>query len=158
MSETSTPPAGQSDDSAATQDPHALTIQRLATAMLRTAWLPGVVVVFAGIVVSAVLAGWTGSVSALIGGGIGFGSSLLTLWLMRFSGGMNPAFVMAVCLGGYVGKLLILLVVMSVLGGVSFIQREPLAFTMLATVVVWAGAEVVAFRKTPIATVVPSGE
>ena len=74
---------------------------------------------------------------------------------MRTTGGMNPAFVMVAALGGYVGKMLVLLVVMTLLGGIAAIHRESLAFTMLATVIVWAGAEVVAFKKTRIPTVVP---
>ncbi|MHA6800990.1 hypothetical protein [Bounagaea algeriensis] len=129
---------------------------RLASAMLRTAWLPGLVTVALCVLLSFVLAGWTGSVSALLGGVVAFGSSLLTLWLMRFSAGMNPAAVMGMCLGGYIIKMLVLMLVMTLLGGLALVQREALAFTMLAAVLVWAGAEIVAFRKTPIPTIIPA--
>ncbi len=156
MSETISGPARPSDPVAPQRNPHADSVLRLASAMLRTAWLPGLVTVVLGAVVSFVLVGWTGSASALLGGIVAFGSSLLTLWLMRFSAGMNAAAVMGMCLGGYIVKMLVLMLVMTLLGGFAFVQREALAFTMLATVLVWAGAEIVAFRKTPIPTITPA--
>ncbi|MGW1677757.1 hypothetical protein [Saccharopolyspora sp. NPDC002376] len=138
-----------------TVNPHAETVRRLASAMLRTAVWPGVATVVVAAIVATVLVGTPGLLGALVGGVVAFGSSLLTIWLMRFTGGMNPHFVMVAALGGYVGKMLVLLVVMTLLGGVEAFHRESLAFTMLATVMVWAGAEVVAFKRTKIPTIVP---
>ncbi|MER5390869.1 hypothetical protein [Saccharopolyspora sp. NPDC002686] len=138
-----------------TVNPHAETVRRLASAMLRTAVWPGVATVAVAAVVATALVGTPGLLGALVGGVVAFGSSLLTIWLMRFTGGMNPHFVMVAALGGYVGKMLVLLVVMTLLGGVEALHRESLAFTMLATVMVWAGAEVVAFKRTKIPTIVP---
>lgn len=149
MSEAAEPDAGEQ------QNPHAQVVRRLASAMLRTAMWPGVATVAVGAIVATLLAGTSGLVGALIGGVVAFGSSLLTIWLMRFSGGMNPNFVMVVALGGYVGKMLVLLVVMTLLGTIAFIHRESLALTFLATVMVWAGAEVVAFKRTRLPTVIP---
>lgn len=139
----------------APENPHAETVRRLANAMLRTALVPGAVTVVLGAVVATALVGVTGLVGALIGGVVAFASSLLTIWLMRTTGGMNPMFVMVAALGGYIGKMIVLLVVMTLLGGIEAIHRESLAFTMLATILVWAGAEVVAFKKTKIPTIVP---
>ncbi|GAA0515675.1 hypothetical protein GCM10011581_47120 [Saccharopolyspora subtropica] len=154
MSEaTDAPTPGQQQ--AEPENPHAETVRRLASAMLRTAVWPGLVTVVLGAVVATVLVGLPGLVGALVGGAVAFGSSLLTIWLMRFTGGMNPQFVMVAALGGYVGKMLVLLVVMTVLGGIELVHREATAFTMLATVLVWAGAEVVAFKRTRIPTIVP---
>lgn len=124
--------------------------------MLRTALVPGAVTAVLGAIVATVLFGVSGLVSALIGGVVAFGSSVLTIWLMRTTGGMNPMFVMVAALGGYIGKMVVLLVVMTLLGWVEGIHRESLAFTMLATIMVWAGAEVVAFKRTKIPTIVPS--
>lgn len=152
MSEASEPVTGEQSEPV---NPHAEVVRRLASAMLRTAVWPGAATVVVGAIVAAVVVGVPGLVGALIGGVVAFGSSLLTIWLMRFSGGMNPQFVMVVALGGYVGKMLVLLVVMTLLGGIDAIHRESLAFTMLATVMVWAGAEVVAFKRTRIPTVIP---
>ncbi|GAA4619803.1 hypothetical protein [Saccharopolyspora hordei] len=146
MSDTTTP---------ASENPHAASVRRLASAMLRTAIWPGVVTVVVGAVVATALVGASGLFGALVGGVVAFGSSLLTIWLMRFTGGMSPHFVMVAALGGYVGKMLVLLVVMTLLGGVEALHRESLAFTMLATVLVWAGAEVVAFKRTRTPTIIP---
>ncbi|MFR9729625.1 hypothetical protein ACL03H_10380 [Saccharopolyspora sp. MS10] len=137
------------------ENPHAATVRKLADAMLRTALWPGLVTVLAGIAVSAALVGASGAFGAAVGGAVAFGSSLLTIFLMRWTGGLNPMFVMAVALGGYVGKMLVLLIVMTLLGGVSALHPTALAVTMLATIMVWAGAEVVAFRKTKLPTIIP---
>ncbi|QUH04698.1 hypothetical protein HUO13_31495 [Saccharopolyspora erythraea] len=150
-------PAQQTDTAEkASTDPHGDSVRRLAAAMLRTALVPGAVTAVLGAIVATVLFGVSGLVSALIGGVVAFGSSVLTIWLMRTTGGMNPMFVMVAALGGYIGKMIVLLVVMTLLGWVDGIHREALAFTMLATIMVWAGAEVVAFKRTKIPTIVPS--
>jgi hypothetical protein len=147
--------AGSADEQAESTNPHAEIVRKLASAMLRTAVWPGVATVAIGAIAATVLVGVPGLVGALVGGVVAFASSLLTIWLMRFTGGMSPHFVMVAALGGYVGKMIVLLVVMTLLGGIDAIHRESLAFTMLATVMVWAGAEVVAFKRTKIPTIVP---
>ncbi|QIZ34427.1 hypothetical protein [Saccharopolyspora sp. ASAGF58] len=156
MSEaTDAPTPAESPEAAETANPHAEIVRKLASAMLRTAVWPGVATVAIGATVATVLFGVPGLIGALVGGVVAFASSLLTIWLMRFTGGMNPHFVMVAALGGYIGKMIVLLVVMTLLGGIDAIHRESLAFTMLATVMVWAGAEVVAFKRTKIPTIVP---
>jgi ATP synthase protein I len=137
------------------ENPHGQSVRKLANAMLSTALWPGLATVVVGTVVAAVSVGLSGMLGALIGGGIAFASSLTTIWLMRMTSGMHPMFVMVVALGGYVGKMIVLLAVMALLGGVQAIHVKALAFTMLATILVWAGAEVRAFQKTKIPTIVP---
>lgn len=156
MSEaTDAPTPAEAPELAKSENPHAEIVRRLASVMLRTALWPGVATVAVGAIVATVLVGLPGLIGALVGGVVAFASSLLTIWLMRFTGGMNPHFVMVAALGGYIGKMIVLLVVMTLLGGIDVIHRESLAFTMLATVMVWAGAEVVAFKRTKIPTIVP---
>jgi ATP synthase protein I len=137
------------------RNPHAESVLKLADAMKKTALWPGVATAVIGAVVATVLVGWSGLFGALIGGVIAFGSSLATLWMMRKSSGMEPMAVMAVALGGYIFKLLVLLGVMTALGGVDALHRESLAFTMLAVILVWAGAELIAFKRTKIPTIIP---
>jgi ATP synthase protein I len=137
------------------RNPHAESVLKLADAMKKTALWPGVATAVIGAVVATVLVGWAGLFGALIGGVIAFGSSLATLWMMRKSSGMEPMAVMAVALGGYIFKLLVLLGVMTALGGVDALHRESLAFTMLAVILVWAGAELIAFKRTKIPTIIP---
>ncbi|TCP54813.1 hypothetical protein EV191_10221 [Tamaricihabitans halophyticus] len=135
---------------------HAESVLALAQAMRRYAMIPGAVVAALAVVVFGVVLGQPGLFGALIGGVVGFGSSLGTLWLMRKSAAAHPYMAMAVALGGFVGKLILLLLVMMALREVTGIDHIALSMTMLLTVMVWAGAELVAFRKTKIPTIIPS--
>jgi ATP synthase protein I len=140
------------------RSPHAESTLKLADAMYRGALWPGIATVVIGAVVSVILVGVTGLWGALVGGVVAFGSSLVTLWMMRKTAGMDPMAVMAVSLGGYILKVLILFAVMFGLRHVPFLHVKALAFTMLAVIVVWAAAEFLAFRRTKIPTIIPASE
>ncbi|WP_233159322.1 hypothetical protein [Actinophytocola xanthii] len=138
---------------------HAESVLKLADAMLRYALWPALAVVVAGITVGTLVAGVEGTLGALVGGIVAFASSFATLWLMRKTAAMNPMLVMAAALGGFVGKMLVLLIVMMLLTDVSVLHTESLAYTMLGVVVVWAAMDAVAFRRTKIPTlIVDSGD
>ncbi|HEY8473968.1 MAG TPA: hypothetical protein VIL37_15215 [Natronosporangium sp.] len=139
-------------------NPHAQSVLTLASAMLRTALVPALVTVALGAVVATVLVGVDGLLGALTGGAVAFGSSLLTLFLMRWSAGFPVAMVMAVALGGFAVKMIVLLGVMAALRGVDALHPLSLALTFLATVLVWAAAEAVAFRRTKLPTVIVDGD
>lgn len=139
-------------------NPHAAVVRKLADAMLRTAVWPGVATVVLGALLAAMWVGVPGFFGALVGGIAMSASSLLTIVLMRWTGGMDPMFVMAASLGGYFVKTGVLMMVMTMLGGVEALHTESLAFTMLATIMVWAGAEVAAFRRTKLPTIVPDSQ
>ncbi|SDK64709.1 hypothetical protein SAMN04487820_110167 [Actinopolyspora mzabensis] len=134
-------------------NPHARTVRRLAAAMLRAAVLPGALAVLLCTVVAAFLAGMPGLLGGLIGGAVAFGSSLLTLWLMRSTADFHPMFVMVAALGGYIGKMIVLFVVVTLLRGLDFVHVESVALTILVTVLVWAAAEVRGFRRTRTPTI-----
>jgi hypothetical protein len=133
---------------------HGEAVTRLADAMLRHALWPGVATAVAGIVVASVLFGVRGGVSALIGGVVAFASSLATWWLMRKTAALSPMMVMTGALGGFVGKMIVLLLVMIVLREISWLHTQSLAYTMLAVVVVWAAMDTVAFRRTKLPTLI----
>jgi ATP synthase protein I len=133
---------------------HGEAVTRLADAMLRYALWPAVVTAVAGIVVFAVLYGVRGGVSALIGGVVAFASSLATWWLMRKTAALSPMMVMTGALGGFVGKMIVLLLVMMVLREITWVHTRSLAYTMLAVVVVWAVMDTVAFRRTKLPTLI----
>jgi ATP synthase protein I len=133
---------------------HGDSTRRLAAAMQRYALWPAIATAVVGIAVCTVLFGLNGGVAALIGGVVACGSSLATLWLMRRSADLNPQMGMVVALGGFVGKLLLLMIVMVSLREVSWLHTKSLAFTTLAVVLVWAAAEAVAFRRTKIPTLI----
>lgn len=139
-----------------TENPHAQSVLKLADAMLRFALWPAVATVVIGVIVSTVLSGVPGLLGSLVGGAIAFVSSLVTLFMMRKSAALDPFAVMAVALGGYILKVMVLFGVMTALKGVDAFNRYALAFTTLAVILVWAAAEFLAFRKTKIPTIIPS--
>jgi ATP synthase protein I len=133
---------------------HAETVTRLADAMLRYAVWPAVATVVIGVVVASVLHGVQGGVSAFLGGLVACASSLATWLLMRKTAALNPMMVMTGALGGFAGKMIILLLVMMVLREITWLHTESLAYTMLAVVVVWAAMDMVAFRRTKLPTLI----
>jgi hypothetical protein len=135
---------------------HGEAVTRLADAMLRYALWPAVATAVIGIVASAVLVGVNGAVSALIGAVVAGGSSMGTWWLMRKTAAMNPLMLMTAALGGFLGKMIVLLLVMMVLREISYIHVESLGYTMLAVVIVWAAMDTVAFRRTKLPTLIIS--
>jgi hypothetical protein len=137
---------------------HAESVRTLAAAMLRTAVIPGLVTVAVAAAVATAAAGSAGLYGALVGGGVAFGSSLVTIALMRWSADLPVMVVMTVALGGFVFKIMMLLVVMLALRDVAALHGRSLALTFLATVLVWAAAEAVAFKRTRIPTLIVGGE
>lgn len=131
---------------------HADSVRMLAAATLRTGLPPVLLAIAAGAVVAGVLVGPTGVYGALVGGAAALASSLATIGMMRFSAAMPVTSVMMVALGGYVLKLTTLLLVVLVAQAMPAWHTRSLALTFLAAVLAWAGAEVVAFRRAPIPT------
>ncbi len=137
---------------------HGETVTRLADAMLRYALWPAVATVVVGVVLASVLYGTRGGVAALVGGAVAFASSLGTWWLMRRTAALDPMMVMAAALGGFVGKMIVLLLVLMVLREISWLHTQSLAYTMLAVVIVWAAMDTVAFRRTKLPTLIISSD
>jgi hypothetical protein len=138
-------------------NPHARSVRMLSSAMLRTAVWPALATVLVAATVAGLLTGVPGLISALVGGTVVFVSALATIGLMRATSALHPVSVMGAALGGYVFKMVALLVVMTLLRGVDGIRVYPMAGTMLASILVWAGAEAYAFRTARIPTLEPGG-
>lgn len=141
----------------ADENPHARAVVELAGAMFRTALWPSLGALVAGVVLFGLLNGAPGALGALVGGALAYASSLLTPFLMRKTAGLGPHIAMAASLGGFVGKLLVLLLVMTALRGVDALHPHSLGLTMVAVVLVSAAADAVAFRRAKIPTIVPAG-
>ncbi|GLZ39117.1 hypothetical protein [Actinokineospora sp. NBRC 105648] len=139
-------------------DPHTQALLTLARAMFRYALWPSLATLVLGAVVFGVLKGTPGVFGALVGGALACFSSLLTLALMRKTANQGPHIAMAASLGGFVGKLLVLLLVMTALRGVDALDPKSLGITMIAVVLVAAGAEALAFRRTKLLTIIPANE
>jgi ATP synthase protein I len=133
---------------------HGEAVTRLADAMLRHAMWPAAAAAVVGIVAGGVLSGVPGAVSALVGAVVAGGSSLATWWLMRRTAAMNPMMLMIAALGGFAGKMIVLLLVMMALRAITWLPIEPLGYTMLAVVIVWAVMDTVAFRRTKLPTLI----
>lgn len=133
-------------------------VQKLATAMFRGAiwWTLGTVAVAA--VLAGVLVGWNGVYGALAGGVVAFVSSVATLILMRQTAGISTNMLMVAVLGGFAVKMVILLIALTLLGEIEALHRNSLAFTLLATILVTATAEVFAFQRTKVPTIIPANK
>lgn len=153
MTETGNAESGSAEE----PNPHAESVLKLAAAMSRATWWSVTPTVLVGMLVAGLLLGVPGVLGALVGGAVAGLSSLATLVLMRKTAALNPYFVMAAALGGFAGKMIILLVVMTLLRDVDGLDPKALAFTMLAAILVAAAAEMVAFRRTKIPTIIPAG-
>lgn len=133
---------------------HAKSVYALADAMLRWGLRLATPLVLVTIGVATLSAGQSGLVGAAFGATLGFGSSLVTITMMRIAATRPPSTLMTLALGGYALKMSALLLVMLLLRDVEGFSRPALAFGMLVTVVAWAAAEVVAFRTTRTPTLV----
>jgi ATP synthase protein I len=138
------------------RNPHAENVRKLANAMLRHVLIAGGLTLVLAVVVAALWEGVPGLISALAGGSMALGSALGTLYIMRLVADLPPTFVRAVVLSSYIVKILALFVAMAALRFVETVHPLSLAFAMLAVVVVIAAAEVCAFHRTKIPTLVIS--
>lgn len=135
---------------------HREIVHKLATAMFRGAiwWTVGTVAI--AVVLAGVLVGGSGVLGALVGGAVGIVSSLATLLLMRQTAGISANMLLVAVLGGFAAKMIILLIALTALGGIEALHRNSLAFTLLATILVTATAEVFAFQRTKVPTIIPA--
>jgi ATP synthase protein I len=145
-------------EAAPESNPHTRAMLTLANAMFRYALWPSLGTLVLGVVLFGLLRGGAGALGAAVGGALACVSSLITLALMRATANQGPHIGMAASLGGFVGKLLLLLIVMTLLRGVDALEPKSLGITMVAVVVVAAAAEAVAFRRTKLPTIIPAGE
>jgi hypothetical protein len=136
-------------------DPHARSVLRLAAAALRATLLWGGVTTLVGTVVFGAVYGVAGAAGAAVGGAVAVVAALMTLWLMWVTARLGPQTVLLASLGGFAVKMMVLLVVMMSLRGVSALRPNALAITMIVGILVTAGAETMAFRRTRIPTVIP---
>jgi ATP synthase protein I len=160
MSDTEAEPVGQSVQQAAEpaaepENPHAKSVLQLADAMLRATLVFGVATVVLAMIVCTIVFGVHGLLGALVGGVVALASSFATIAVMRFCAALDPIMVMAIVLGSYVVKILILLGLMTLLRGVDALQPYALAITMLVTFMVAAAGEMRAFKRTKIPTIIP---
>ncbi|MEU4803717.1 hypothetical protein [Actinosynnema sp. NPDC023587] len=137
---------------------HEKVVQRLAGEMFRGLIWAALATVAVGAVVWTVLAGVPGLVAALIGGALAIACSLLTLWLMHRTAALPVQFIMMAALGGFLGKLILLVIAMIVLRKFPVLHTNALALTMAATIVVATFMEARASKRSRSQVVIPSSE
>lgn len=147
---------GQDSSAGATEWTHEEVVRRLAGEMFRGALWATLGTVAVGAIVWTVLAGVPGLVAALIGGGLAFLSSVGTLVLMRKTAALPLQFIMVAALGGFMAKLIVLVVVMILLRQFPSLHTNALALTMVATIVVATFVEVRASKRSRSQMVVPT--
>jgi ATP synthase protein I len=130
----------------------------LAAAMLRIGLGVGSATAVAALAVAAALAGWPGLLGAAVGAGVAFASSLLTIALMRVTASLPVESLFGVVLGGYLIKVFLLLAIAVPLRDATQLHPMALALTVVAVVIAWALAEVIAFRRTRLPTIIPAGD
>ncbi|UVS81385.1 hypothetical protein [Actinokineospora sp. UTMC 2448] len=135
---------------------HAESVRKLADRMAKDIAIACGVTVGVAVLVAVLWEGLPGLVGALVGGAIATASAMGTVVLMRRTRALEPMMVMVIALAGYVGKIIILFVVMTLLKGVDGLHTMSVAVTMMAVILVAAGAEMRAFKKTKTPTLIVS--
>ncbi|WP_035913245.1 hypothetical protein [Lentzea aerocolonigenes] len=137
---------------------HELVVQRLAGEMFRAAAWAALGTFVLGVVVSTVIWGTAGLIGSLIGGAIAIASSLVTLLLMRKTAALDPMFVMVAALGGFTGKLMVLLLAVILLRNQQWLEPKALGITLVATVLVTSWLEARASKRSRSQMVVPASQ
>ncbi|WP_033439406.1 ATP synthase subunit I [Saccharothrix sp. NRRL B-16314] len=144
------------DSPKATEWTHEAVVQRLAGEMFRSALWVALATVAVGVVVWTVVAGIPGLVSALIGGVVACLSSVLTLVVMRKTAALPLQIIMVAAFSGFLGKLVLLVVVMLLVRRFPELHDNALAITMASTILVATFMEVRASKRSRSQMVVPT--
>lgn len=107
------------------------------------------------LLIAGAVSGLAGVWGALLGAAIGGGFILTTVVAVLWGAKLPPTMAGAVMLGSWVGKLLILLVVVLVLNQFEFFDRVALFLTVVGALIIVLGAETygVVRQKVPYVTV-----
>ncbi|WP_067886620.1 hypothetical protein [Nocardia vaccinii] len=129
---------------------------------LRAALRYGIAGLIALVLISCVLAtifaGLPGLWGAVIGSAIGGFFILTTAALVLFSARLETGIQGMVMLGSWVGKLLVVLVVVAVLKRFDFYDRMSLFLTVVGALLVVLGAETYGVLRQRVPVVTPPGE
>jgi hypothetical protein len=117
------------------------TLLALAAAMRRGVRAVALVVGVPAVVAAGVVGGPAGALSALGGVVLSVAASLFTLWLMRRTADREPRAVMIASMGGFIQKMIFLLVGLFALGAVDGVDRKALAHATLAVLIATTAAE-----------------
>ncbi len=147
-----------SESEATEENPHIKPVVDAAKAMAKASLIVTLPAIAVCVALFTVLNGVPGLLGSLVGGALSMVASLSTLGMMRFSAGQDPTFVMVVALGGYAIKVILLFAALTLLKGVTALHPLSLGITMIVAILIAAGAEFAAFKKTKIPTIIPAAK
>nr|WP_225732276.1 MULTISPECIES: hypothetical protein [unclassified Nocardia] len=124
-------------------------------AALRYGLIGLAVLVVLATVIAAAAAGLPGLWGALLGAAIGGGFILTTVAVVLFGAKLPPSTAGLVMLVSWVGKILVVLVVVAILNHFDFYNRVALFLTVIGALLIVLGAETfgVVRQKVPYVTV-----
>lgn len=149
------------DQPLSTSTPVATSDPATSTRALFAQILRRLVVVTAGVTALAVVVGliWAGSPGmwgAVLGGVVGVIFCLTTVASMLLAEGRSPQYLAIAVLGGWLAKMVVILVILAVLRGQDFYDKVVLAGTLGAIVVASLAIEMLAVRSARIPAVTPA--
>ncbi|WP_454301390.1 hypothetical protein [Salana multivorans] len=122
-------------------------------------------VVTVAVTVLAAVAGWllaqsSGLWGAFIGGGIGLLFCGTTVASMVLGDGKSPQFLAVVVLGGWLAKMILILIVLVVIRNLTFYDKYVLAATLGAIVIASLAVEVLAIKsaRIPVVDTTPASQ
>ncbi|MEU8897146.1 hypothetical protein [Nocardia sp. NPDC048505] len=117
------------------------------------------VLVVLAVAIGAAAAGLPGLWGALIGAAIGGGFILTTAAVVLFGAKLPPSTAGLIILVSWVGKLLVVLVVVAVLQQFDFYDRVTLFLTVVGALIIVLGAETYGVLRQKVPTVTtPAGD
>ena len=148
-----TSPASPDATSTAPTSTAPTTLRGVLAIALRQIVIVTIAVVVIGVAVGALTAGLPGVWGALLGGVVGIVFCLTTVVTMLRSEGRSPQYLAALVLGGWLAKMLIIIVMLAVLQNMTFYNKYVLAATLVVIVLASLVTEVRAVLSARITVV-----
>lgn len=133
------------------------TLRQLFLTMLRRLMFATLVITVVAALVGGLTTGTAGLWGALIGGVVGLLFCATTVVTMAMSEGRSPQYLAVAVLGGWLAKMVVIIVVLVVLRPLDFYDRYLLAGTIAAIAIASLTVEMLAVRSARIPVVETSG-
>ena len=134
------------------------TLKAVLARILRQVAVVTVVVTVLGAVLGLLLQGSEGLWGALLGGVVGVVFCLTTVVTMLISEGRSPQFLAMAVLGGWLAKMLVIIVMLAILQDLTFYNRYVLTGTLVAIVLASLAIEMRAAMTARVPVVEPRAQ
>ena len=126
-------------------------------AVMRRTGVPALAVTAVAAALGGVVDGGAGAAGGLLGGLVVCAVLATTTWLCSLTRDLPPATAMAVALGSYAGKVLVLGAVLLLAGGSGPLGSDAFPLALVAVTLTWMAGEVRAFSTLRTPYVEPEG-